>query len=140
MNNQVCASGMKSVMLAAQSLSLGHRGVMVAGGFESMSNVPYYLPQARSGLRLGNGTVVDGESLSVSVCVSLAVCVCLCPMTRSLPLSISHRVCLSHSLLLSHEGRTSLPQKGSRRIFCILLQLGLVTHRSNQNAGRETVL
>ncbi|CAN0547324.1 unnamed protein product, partial [Ectocarpus sp. 8 AP-2014] len=58
--NKVCASGMKSVMLAAQSLSLGHRGVMVAGGFESMSNVPYYLPQARSGLRLGNGTVVDG--------------------------------------------------------------------------------
>ncbi|CAM9808172.1 unnamed protein product [Ectocarpus sp. 12 AP-2014] len=58
--NKVCASGMKSVILAAQSLSLGHRGVMVAGGFESMSNVPYYLPQARSGLRLGNGTVVDG--------------------------------------------------------------------------------
>ncbi|CAM9683446.1 unnamed protein product [Pylaiella littoralis] len=58
--NKVCASGMKSVMLAAQSLSLGHRGVMVAGGFESMSNVPYYLPKARTGLRLGNGTVVDG--------------------------------------------------------------------------------
>lgn len=48
-------------MLAAQSVSLGHRGVMVAGGFESMSNVPYYLPQARNGLRLGNGTIVDGE-------------------------------------------------------------------------------
>ncbi|CAM9813403.1 unnamed protein product [Scytosiphon promiscuus] len=58
--NKVCASGMKSVMLAAQSLSLGYRGVMVAGGFESMSNVPYYLPKARTGLRLGNGTVVDG--------------------------------------------------------------------------------
>lgn len=49
-------------MLAAQSLSLGHRGVMVAGGFESMSNVPYYLPKARNGLRLGNSTVVDGET------------------------------------------------------------------------------
>eukprot|EP00752_Nemacystus_decipiens_P012171 g10789.t1 len=58
--NKVCASGMKSVMLAAQSLSQGYRGVMIAGGFESMSNVPYYLPKARTGLRLGNGTVIDG--------------------------------------------------------------------------------
>lgn len=48
-------------MLAAQSVSLGHRGAVVAGGFESMSNVPYYLPKARTGLRLGNGTVVDGK-------------------------------------------------------------------------------
>ncbi len=54
---------MKSVMLAAQSISMGYRGVMVAGGFESMSNVPYYLPKARTGLRLGNGTVVDGEKI-----------------------------------------------------------------------------
>eukprot|EP00904_Undaria_pinnatifida_P002108 jgi/Undpi1/11899/HiC_scaffold_4.g01598.m1 len=59
-SRQVCASGMKAVMLAAQSLSLGHRGTMVAGGFESMSNVPYYLPKARAGLRLGHGAVVDG--------------------------------------------------------------------------------
>ena len=58
---QVCASGMKAVMLAAQSNSLGYRGVMVAGGFESMSNAPYYLPKARTGLRLGHGAVVDGE-------------------------------------------------------------------------------
>ena len=51
---------MKAVMLAAQSISLGHRGAMVAGGFESMSNTPYYLPKARMGLRLGHGAVVDG--------------------------------------------------------------------------------
>lgn len=49
-------------MLAAQSISLGYRGAMVAGGFESMSNVPYYLPKARTGLRLGHGDVVDGET------------------------------------------------------------------------------
>lgn len=55
---------MKAVMLASQSIALAHRGVMVAGGFESMSNVPYYLPQARTGLRLGNGTVVDGKLVS----------------------------------------------------------------------------
>lgn len=66
---------MKSVMLAAQSLSLGHRGVMVAGGFESMSNVPYYLPKARTGLRLGNGTVVDGETAVIY----------LAPCTRNVP-------------------------------------------------------
>ena len=47
-------------MLAAQSISLGHRGVMAAGGFESMSNTPYYLPKARTGLRLGHGSVLDG--------------------------------------------------------------------------------
>ncbi|CAM9687212.1 unnamed protein product, partial [Choristocarpus tenellus] len=63
--NKVCASGMKAVMLAAQGLSLGPEageagGVVVAGGFESMSNVPYYLLQARKGYRLGNGTLVDG--------------------------------------------------------------------------------
>lgn len=50
-------------MLAAQSISLGHRGVMVAGGMESMSNVPYYLPKARTGLQLGHGTVVDGDNV-----------------------------------------------------------------------------
>lgn len=58
--NKVCASGLKAVMLGAQSISLGHRSVIVAGGFESMSNVPYYLPAARAGLRLGHGSVVDG--------------------------------------------------------------------------------
>ncbi|CAM9914325.1 unnamed protein product [Ascophyllum nodosum] len=58
--NKVCASGMKAVMLAAQSISLGHRQVMAAGGFESMSNTPYYLPKARTGLRLGHGSVLDG--------------------------------------------------------------------------------
>ena len=47
-------------MLAAQSISLGHRRVMAAGGFESMSNTPYYLPKARTGLRLGHGSVLDG--------------------------------------------------------------------------------
>ena len=57
---QVCASGMKAVMLAAQSISLGHRRVMAAGGFESMSNTPYYLPKARKGLRLSHGSVLDG--------------------------------------------------------------------------------
>ncbi len=58
--NKVCASGTKAVILAAQSLKLGACDVAVAGGCESMSNAPYYLPKARAGLRLGHGEVVDG--------------------------------------------------------------------------------
>jgi acetyl-CoA C-acetyltransferase len=58
--NKVCASGMKAVMLAAQSIQLGDNEVVVAGGMESMSNVPYYLDKARTGYKLGHQTVTDG--------------------------------------------------------------------------------
>lgn len=58
--NKVCASGMKALMLASMSISSGYRNVMIAGGMESMSNIPYYLPNARSGYRMGNQTVIDG--------------------------------------------------------------------------------
>lgn len=58
--NKVCASGMKAVMLAAQSIQLGHNDVVVAGGMESMSNVPYYLDKARNGYKLGHQQVTDG--------------------------------------------------------------------------------
>src|SRR5690606_36785410 len=58
--NKVCASGMKSVMFAAQSILLGDSSVVVAGGMENMTQTPYYLDNARNGYRLGNGTVIDG--------------------------------------------------------------------------------
>jgi acetyl-CoA C-acetyltransferase len=58
--NKVCASGMKSVMMAAQSISAGQNKIVMAGGFESMSNVPYYLPGGRNGMRYGHGKVLDG--------------------------------------------------------------------------------
>lgn len=58
--NKVCASGMKAVMLGAQSIMLGHNDVVVAGGMESMSNVPYYLTKARYGYKYGNGELLDG--------------------------------------------------------------------------------
>jgi len=58
--NKVCASGMKAVMIGAQSIMLGQNDVVVAGGMESMSNIPYYLLKARYGYRYGNGEVVDG--------------------------------------------------------------------------------
>lgn len=58
--NKVCASGMKAIMLAAQSISNGDQNVMIAGGMESMSNVPHYLDKVRKGYTLGNGQVIDG--------------------------------------------------------------------------------
>lgn len=58
--NKVCASGMKAVMLAAQSIMLGINDLVVAGGMESMSNVPYYIPKARFGYKYGNSELVDG--------------------------------------------------------------------------------
>uniref|UniRef100_A0A2P2MCN1 Uncharacterized protein MANES_13G061200 n=1 Tax=Rhizophora mucronata TaxID=61149 RepID=A0A2P2MCN1_RHIMU len=58
--NKVCASGMKATMIAAQSIQLGINDVVVAGGMESMSNVPKYLAEARKGSRLGHDTLVDG--------------------------------------------------------------------------------
>jgi len=58
--NKVCASGMKAVMLASQSIQLGVSKLAVAGGMESMSNAPYYLAKARGGYRLGHGELIDG--------------------------------------------------------------------------------
>jgi acetyl-CoA C-acetyltransferase len=58
--NKVCASGMKAIAQAAQSIMLGDRDIVVAGGMESMSNVPYYAPNMRWGNKYGNVTLVDG--------------------------------------------------------------------------------
>ena len=58
--NKVCASGMKSVALAAQSIMLGQNDVVVAGGMENMSMVPHYLPNSRIGTKYGNITMLDG--------------------------------------------------------------------------------
>src|SRR5262245_8917817 len=57
--NKVCGSGLKAVMLAAQAIATGDIDIAVAGGMESMSNAPYFLPRVREGLRLGDGKVVD---------------------------------------------------------------------------------
>jgi acetyl-CoA C-acetyltransferase len=57
--NQVCGSGLRAVSLAAQSIQTADAKWVVAGGMESMTNAPYLLPQARSGYRMGNGTLVD---------------------------------------------------------------------------------
>ena len=58
--NKVCSSGMKSIMFGAQSIMLGQSDIIVAGGMESMSNVPYYLPKSRWGLKYGDSPMIDG--------------------------------------------------------------------------------
>ena len=57
--NKVCSSGMKAMMLGASAIMLGSQDVVVAGGMENMSMAPHYLPAGRTGLRYGNGQVVD---------------------------------------------------------------------------------
>jgi acetyl-CoA C-acetyltransferase len=58
--NKVCASGMKAIAIAAQSILLGDADIVVAGGMESMSNVPYYSPLLRWGNKYGDVTLIDG--------------------------------------------------------------------------------
>ncbi len=57
--NKVCGSGLKSVMIADQMVRAGDAGIVVAGGMENMSSAPYFLDKARTGYRMGNGTLVD---------------------------------------------------------------------------------
>jgi len=58
--NKVCASGMKSITLAAQSIMTKQNSCVIAGGMESMSNIPFYMPKARTGIPLGHGEILDG--------------------------------------------------------------------------------
>ncbi|KKA26239.1 hypothetical protein TD95_000060 [Thielaviopsis punctulata] len=58
--NKVCASGMKAVILGAQTIMTGNADIVVAGGTESMSNTPHYLPNLRNGAKYGDQTLVDG--------------------------------------------------------------------------------
>lgn len=57
--SKVCGSGMKAIMIAADSIASGHADIVVAGGMESMTNSPYLLPKARGGLRMGHAEVKD---------------------------------------------------------------------------------
>jgi acetyl-CoA C-acetyltransferase len=57
--NKVCASGLKAVMLGAQSIRLGDADIVVVGGMESMSQAPFYLPNQRTGIKYGNGQIID---------------------------------------------------------------------------------
>ncbi|MCK5519742.1 MAG: acetyl-CoA C-acetyltransferase [Candidatus Marinimicrobia bacterium] len=58
--NKVCGSGLKAVMLADQAIKTGDADIIIAGGMESMSNIPYYLPKSRQGYRMGHQKVIDG--------------------------------------------------------------------------------
>jgi acetyl-CoA C-acetyltransferase len=58
--NKVCASGMKSMMIGAQSIELGLNEIVVTGGMENMSQIPYYIPKGRFGYKFGNAELTDG--------------------------------------------------------------------------------
>ena len=58
--SKVCGSGMQALIFGTQAIALGDREIVVAGGMESMSNVPYYMDKARQGYRMGNATLIDG--------------------------------------------------------------------------------
>ena len=58
--NKVCSSGTKSIMFGAQNIMLGMSDIVIAGGMESMSQIPYYVPRARFGYKYGDGVLVDG--------------------------------------------------------------------------------
>ena len=58
--NKVCSSGAKSIMLGSQSILLGQCDIVIAGGMENMSRVPYYIPKARYGYKYGNSELIDG--------------------------------------------------------------------------------
>ncbi len=58
--NKVCSSGAKSIMFAAQSIMLGQADIIVAGGMENMSQIPYYIPKARWGYKYGDAALIDG--------------------------------------------------------------------------------
>lgn len=58
--NKVCASGAKAIMFGAQSIMLGQKDVVVVGGMENMSQIPFYIPNARYGYKFGNGSLIDG--------------------------------------------------------------------------------
>lgn len=58
--NKVCSSGAKAIMMGAQSIMLGMNDIVVAGGMENMSQIPYYVPKARFGYKFGDATLIDG--------------------------------------------------------------------------------
>ena len=58
--NKVCSSGLKAIIFGAQTIMTGHANIVVAGGTESMSNTPHYLPTLRKGAKYGDQTLVDG--------------------------------------------------------------------------------
>jgi acetyl-CoA C-acetyltransferase len=58
--SKVCGSGLQAVILGAKTIAVGDADLVMTGGMESMSNVPYYLPQARGGYRMGDGKLIDG--------------------------------------------------------------------------------
>lgn len=86
--NKVCASGMKTVLYGAQSIALGLSDTVLAGGFESMSNVPFYVTKHRSGHSFGNQQLIDGLAFDGLTCIYNNVAMGLCGEKTATDLSI----------------------------------------------------
>ena len=86
--NKVCSSGMKSIMIAAQSIGIGENNIVVAGGMENMSSIPFYINDIRGGKKLGHSSVQDGLLLDgltdVYDNVHMGVCAELCATEMSI--------------------------------------------------------
>ncbi|KAJ5066737.1 acetyl-coa acetyltransferase cytosolic [Anaeramoeba ignava] len=88
--NKVCASGMMAVILGAQMIKLGEANCILSGGMESMTNIPYHIPKARFGHRMGDGAIIDGmlyDGLTdpfekVSMGLAGEKCAEICKLTR----------------------------------------------------------
>jgi acetyl-CoA C-acetyltransferase len=87
--NKVCASGMKAVMVGAQSIMLGQNDVVVAAGMENMSAIPFYLPKARFGYKYGNGQLLDGLQFDGLTDVYNACAMGVCADNTSREMNIS---------------------------------------------------
>eukprot|EP00878_Enallax_costatus_P016500 GHUV01017308.1.p1 GENE.GHUV01017308.1~~GHUV01017308.1.p1 ORF type:complete len:332 (+),score=71.86 GHUV01017308.1:512-1507(+) len=109
--NKVCSSGMKAVVIAAQTILTGDNDIVVAGGMESMSNIPHYLPQSRKGIRLGHGQILDGllrDGLHMwdpHVNVHMGDCAELCAQTYQ----ITREEMDDHALLTFHRAQAAAP-------------------------------
>lgn len=103
--NKVCSSGMKAIMLGAQAIATGAHSVVVVGGFESMTNVPYYAPAARSGARLVSGWGGCQREIGLPASVGVA--------SHSHSLSLHSPLCCRGSPSFSHS--SSGPQHSAGR-------------------------
>jgi acetyl-CoA C-acetyltransferase len=126
--NKVCASGMKAVALAAQSVALGQHDTVVAGGMESMSNVPFLLPaQSRfGGLRFGHSKVVDAlvhdglwdVSASASACARTRACSANCARSHSRTQALANAVRKDSSRHLILRLCAAYPTRRPRPLLC----------------------
>jgi acetyl-CoA C-acetyltransferase len=112
--NKVCGSGLKTAMLAAQAIRAGDGTTYLTGGMESMSNAPYLLPQARTGLRAGNGKLLDANIHDGLWCSTEDVHMGLLAEHIAQVYDVS-RDAMDHFALASHQRAVAAQEAGAFR-------------------------